>query len=206
MSNKNINYQQEYWKNNLAYIKRNKNFDDKLGSKVWYSLLKDKNIDTILECGSNIGRNLKQINKSFPNKKLSFIEINKKAYQACLLNKNIVSSFNESIENCKINSNEFDLVFTSGVLIHIDKKNLNKVINNIIKWTKKYIIIMEYFSTNDITKKYRNKNNLLFLRDSGDKFLKKKRVKLIDCGFLYSKIYKKAGFDDITYWVFKKIK
>ncbi len=206
MSNKNINYQQEYWKNNLAYIKRNKNFDDKLGSKVWYSLLKDKNIDTILECGSNIGRNLKQINKSFPNKKLSFIEINKKAYQACLLNKNIVSSFNESIENCKINSNEFDLVFTSGVLIHIDKKNLNKVINNIIKWTKKYIIIMEYFSTNDITKKYRNKNNLLFLRDYGDKFLKKKRVKLIDCGFLYSKIYKKAGFDDITYWVFKKIK
>lgn len=206
MSNKNINYQQKYWKNNLAYIKRNKNFDDKLGGKVWYSLLKDKNIDTILECGSNIGRNLKQINKSFPNKKLSFIEINKKAYQACLLNKNIVSSFNESIENCKINSNEFDLVFTSGVLIHIDKKNLNKVINNIIKWTKKYIIIMEYFSTNDITKKYRNKNNLLFLRDYGDKFLKKKRVKLIDCGFLYSKIYKKAGFDDITYWVFKKIK
>ena len=65
---------------------------------------------------------------------------------------------------------------------------------------------MEYFSTNDITKKYRNKNNLLFLRDYGDKFLKKKRVKLIDCGFLYSKIYKKAGFDDITYWVFKKIK
>ena len=176
MSNKNINYQQKYWKNNLAYIKRNKNFDDKLGGKVWYSLLKDKNIDTILECGSNIGRNLKQINKSFPNKKLSFIEINKKAYQACLLNKNIVSSFNESIENCKINSNEFDLVFTSGVLIHIDKKNLNKVINNIIKWTKKYIIIMEYFSTNDITKKYRNKNNLLFLRDYGDKFLKKKEL------------------------------
>ena len=63
MSNKNINYQQEYWKNNLAYIKRNKNFDDKLGSKVWYSLLKDKNIDTILECGSNIEEILnKQIN------------------------------------------------------------------------------------------------------------------------------------------------
>lgn len=206
MSNKNSNHQLNYWKNNQAYINRNKKFDDKLGSKVWYDLLKNKKINTILECGANIGRNLKQINLAFPNKKLSFIEINKKAYEICLSNKNISSSFNESIEKCKINSNEYDLVFTSGVLIHINKKNLNKVINNITKWTKKYIIIMEYFSTNDITKKYRNKENLLFLRDYGDKFLKKKKVRLVDCGFLYSKIYKKAGFDDITYWVFEKLK
>ena len=206
MSNQNNNKQLKYWKNNLAYIKRNENFDNKLGRQIWYNLLKNKRINTILECGSNIGRNLKQINLAYPKKKLSFIEVNKQAYETCLLNKNIALSYNESIENCKINSNEFDLVFTSGVLIHINKKNLGKVVNNILKWTKKYIIIMEYFSTNDISKKYRNKKDLLFLRDYGDKFLKTKRVKLLECGFLYSKIYKKAGFDDITYRVFKKIK
>ncbi len=206
MSNKNINKQLNYWKNNLAYIKRNKNFDNKLGRKVWHDLLRNKKINTILECGSNIGRNLEQINLAYPKKKLSFIEVNTHAYKICLLNKNIASSYNESIENCKIRSNEFDLVFTSGVLIHIHKKNLNKVINNILNWTRKYIIIMEYFSANDISKKYRNKKDLLFLRDYGEKFLKKKRVKLLECGFLYSKIYKKAGFDDITYWIFKKVK
>lgn len=206
MSNKNHNYQLKYWEKNFAYIKRNKKFDNKLGKKVWYELLKNKKINNILECGSNIGRNLKQINLAFPKKKLSFIEVNKKAYHMCLLNKKIFSSFNDSIENCKINSNQFDLVFTSGVLIHINNSNLKKVINNIIKWSKKYILIMEYFSANDMSKNYRGKNDLLFLRDYGDKFIKTKKVKLVDCGFLYSKIYRKAGFDDLTYWIFKKSK
>tara|TARA_B110000027_G_C16113327_1_gene298912 strand:- start:1183 stop:1800 length:618 start_codon:yes stop_codon:yes gene_type:complete len=205
MSIKNNN-QLKYWKANSAYIKRNKNFDNKLGKKVWQDLLKDKKINTVLECGSNIGRNLKQINLVDPTKKLSFIEINKQAYEICLLNKNISSSFNESIENCKINKNQFDLVFTAGVLIHVNKENLSKIIKNIIDWSNKYVLVMEYFSTNDITKKYRGKNDLLFLRDYGQKFLNTKRVKLINCGFLYSKIYRKAGFDDLTYWIFKKLK
>ena len=65
---------------------------------------------------------------------------------------------------------------------------------------------MEYFSANDMSKNYRGKNDLLFLRDYGDKFIKTKKVKLVDCGFLYSKIYRKAGFDDLTYWIFKKSK
>ena len=66
MSNKNNNKQLNYWKNNLAYIKRNENFDNKLGSRVWHDLLRNKKINTILECGSNIGRNLKQINLAYP--------------------------------------------------------------------------------------------------------------------------------------------
>ena len=72
MSNKN-NIQTNYWLKNFQYIKRNNSFDNKLGKKVWYDLLKNKKIDSILECGSNIGRNLKQINLAYPKKKLSFI-------------------------------------------------------------------------------------------------------------------------------------
>ena len=91
MSNKN-NIQTNYWLKNFQYIKRNNSFDNKLGKKVWYDLLKNKKIDSILECGSNIGRNLKQINLAYPKKKLSFIEINKKAFKICSLNKNIENS------------------------------------------------------------------------------------------------------------------
>ena len=198
------NFQKNYWLNNNLYINRNIRFDNQLGKKVWYKLLKKKKIDTLLECGSNIGRNLKQINLAYPKKKLSFIELNKKAFDICLENKNIDQSFNSSIESCKIKDNKFDLVFTSGVLIHINDINLKKVINNIINWSKKYILILEYFSTEDIQKKYRGKKDLLFLRDYGEKFLKTRRVKLVNCGFFYSKIYKKAGFDNITFWLFKK--
>ena len=205
MSNKN-NIQTNYWLKNFQYIKRNNSFDNKLGKKVWYDLLKNKKIDSILECGSNIGRNLKQINLAYPKKKLSFIELNKKAFKICSLNKNIENSYNSSIQDCKILKNTYDLVFTSGVLIHLNDKTLNKVIPKIIDWSKNFVIILEYFSTTKIEKTYRGKKNLLFLREYGEEFLKTKRVKLLDCGFLYSKIYKKAGFDDITYWVFKKLK
>ena len=205
MSNKN-NIQTNYWLKNSQYIKRNNSFDNKLGKKVWYDLLKNKKIDSILECGSNIGRNLKQINLAYPKKKLSFIELNKKAFKICSLNKNIENSYNSSIQDCKILKNTYDLVFTSGVLIHLNDKTLNKVIPKIIDWSKNFVIVLEYFSTTKIEKTYRGKKNLLFLREYGEEFLKTKRVKLLDCGFLYSKIYKKAGFDDITYWVFKKLK
>ena len=73
-----------------------------------------------------------------------------------------------------------------------------------IKWSGKYIIILEYFSTTRIEKEYRGKKGLLFLREYGEEFLKTKKLDLLECGFLYSKIYKKAGFDDLTYWIFKK--
>ena len=205
MSNKN-NIQTNYWLKNFQYIKRNNSFDNKLGKKVWFDLLKNKKIDSILECGSNIGRNLKQINLAYPKKKLSFIELNKKAFEICSLNKNIENSYNSSIQDCKIFKNTYDLVFTSGVLIHLNDKTLNEVIPKIIDWSKNFVIVLEYFSTTKIEKTYRGKKNFLFLREYGEEFLKTKRVKLLDCGFLYSKIYKKAGFDDITYWVFKKLK
>ena len=198
--------QVSFWSSNLGneYIERNNKFDNVLGKKVWHNLLKNKKIYNVLECGSNVGRNLKQINLAYPNKKLSFIEINTEAFQICKLNKNIENSYNTSIENCKIPRNSYDLVFTSGVLIHLNDQALKKAIKNIIKWSKKYIIILEYFSTTRIEKEYRGKKNLLFLREYGEEFLKTKKLDLLECGFLYSKIYKKAGFDDLTYWIFKK--
>ena len=155
MSNKN-NIQTNYWLKNFQYIKRNNSFDNKLGKKVWYDLLKNKKIDSILECGSNIGRNLKQINLAYPKKKLSFIELNKKAFKICSLNKNIENSYNSSIQDCKILKNTYDLVFTSGVLIHLMTKR-NKVIPKIIDWSKNFVIVLEYFSTTKIEKTYRGK-------------------------------------------------
>ena len=83
------NKQLNYWLNNFKYVERNNKFDNLLGKKVWHNLLKNKKIYNVLECGSNIGRNLKQINLAYPNKKLSFIELNTEAFQICKLNKNI---------------------------------------------------------------------------------------------------------------------
>ena len=66
----NTNHQKKYWiksKVIKSYIKDNSKFDNKLSISAWKSILKKtKNLKSILECGSNIGRNveiLKKINK-----------------------------------------------------------------------------------------------------------------------------------------------
>ena len=75
-----MNEQQLFWKEKYTqeYIQRNSNYDFDLGIKGWNKILhsiKDDNIDSILECGSNIGRNIKLLNAVLPNAKKSIIEI-----------------------------------------------------------------------------------------------------------------------------------
>ena len=201
---KKYNLQQSYWLKEKDYIDRNLNFNNKIGKKIWLKLLAKKKINSVLECGANIGRNLVQINSAYPKKKLSFIEPNKKAFDLCSRNKQIFEKYNCFIEDCNTGGKTFDLVFTSGVLIHVNDITLKKIIKKIINFSRKYIIIIEYFSQESVMKKYRGKRNLLFLRDYGLEFLKTKKLDLIDCGFLYSFFYKEAGFDNMTYFIFKK--
>ena len=74
----------------------------------------------------------------------------------------------------------------------------------IFSLSKKYILIGEYFNRTPVSIKYRNKKDLLFKNDFGKIFIENFKVKLLDCGFLWGKIYDSAGFDDITWWLFEK--
>jgi len=46
--------------------------------------------------------------------------------------------------------------------------------------------------------------NKLFKQDFGKLFIENFSVKPVDYGFLWGHIYDKAGFDDITWWLFEK--
>ena len=60
---------------------------------------------------------------------------------------------------------KFDLVFTSGVLIHQNPNYLKKIYAKIYNLTKKYIYISEYFNPEPIMISYRNNKDKLFKRD-----------------------------------------
>ena len=77
---------------------------------------------------------------------------------------------------------------------------------NSVSMSKKYILIGEYFNRTPVSIKYRNKQDLLFKNDFGKIFLENYKVKLLDYGFLWGKIYDTAGFDDVTWWLFEKKK
>jgi hypothetical protein len=51
---------------------------------------------------------------------------------------------------------------------------------------------------------YRGELNKLFKSDFGKTFIDNFDVELIDYGFLWGYEFDAAGFDDVTFWVFKK--
>lgn len=155
------------------YTKRNsfslKNFDNSYREK--YGITRTElnrkflnNLDRkirILEVGSNIGIQLALLQKmGFEN--LYGIEINKIAVQ---LSKKFTKDINiiwGSAFDIPFKDGYFDLVFTSGVLIHIHPHDLNSVMQEIHRCTKKYIWGFEYFSEDYVEIKYRGHENLLW--------------------------------------------
>ena len=51
---------------------------------------------------------------------------------------------------------------------------------------------------------YQGQKDKLFKRDFGKLFIENFDVTVVDYGFLWGHIYDKAGFDDVTWWLFEK--
>ena len=115
----------------------------------------------ILEVGSNIGIQLALLQKmGFEN--LYGIEINKTAVE---LSKKFTKNVNiiwGSAFDIPFKDKYFDLVFTSGLLIHIHPNDIKRVLSEIYRCSNKYIWGFEYFSESYMEIKYRGHDNLLW--------------------------------------------
>ncbi|OEE83866.1 hypothetical protein A1OQ_03720 [Enterovibrio norvegicus FF-162] len=102
------------------------------------------NCSSILEFGCNIGANLRAINTIDSSYSLNGIEINPFAVdQANRLQ--FVNATEGSIVTHDMGE-KFDFVFSRGVLIHINRDELSKVFDNMVKHSNKYIMLFENFS------------------------------------------------------------
>ncbi len=200
--------QEDFWKNTIteSYARDNSFFDERLGIDAWEEILSKVNkadILSYLDCGSNIGRNIAFLEKVLPTASANIIELAQGPYDKCTKNFNIKESFLGPIKTAEFNV-KFDLVFTIGVLIHLNPDDLLKSMNRMYEMSSRYILIGEYFSRTPIMIEYRGEEDRLFKRDFGKLFIENFDSNLIDCGFLWGHEYDKAGFDDITYWLFEK--
>lgn len=199
--------QEKFWKGSFMekYMIRNSVFDEFKSMEAWTKMLKKtSDVKTILECGANIGRDLIYLSRIFPKAKMSLIEINTRVFNVANQRLKTEYAFNGSIANSSLPKNHFDLVFTSGVLIHVAPENLIENCRKMFNYSKKYILIAEYFNKTPVSIDYYGRKNILFKRDFGRFFVENFQVDLIDYGFLWGNEYEKAGFDDITFWLFKK--
>jgi pseudaminic acid biosynthesis-associated methylase len=202
-----LNEQQIFWATEYAsdYINKNKEFDQQTGPEAWMKMLsKAEGVNSVLECGCNIGRNIGFLNQVLPDTKKSVIEISKPAYEYTTSTYEIEKSFNGPIVESELSKNSFDLTFTIGVLIHIHPDDLVANMKKLYDYSRKYILIGEYFNRTPIMVEYQGQQNKLFKSDFGKTFLQNFNVKVVDYGFLWGHIYDGAGFDDITWWLFEK--
>jgi len=117
----------------------------------------------ILEVGCNRAYQLQLLqNQGFQN--LWGLEINKSALQIARENRtfNIVEA---SAFDIPFRDGYFDLVFTSGLLIHIAPEHLPVIIDEIYRVTRRYIWGFEYFSKDCTEINYRGHENKLWKND-----------------------------------------
>ncbi len=83
----------------------------------------------------------------------------------------------------------FDMVYTSGVLIHISPDDIGRAVSEMCRCSRKYIWGFEYYADDFTEVKYRGHDKLLWKADyasffldkcKGAKLLKKERYKYLD--------------------------
>ena len=203
-----MNEQESFWINQIAddYLATNAEFNSEISRKAWGRIFRGidpTEIKSFLECGSNIGRNLRALGEVLPQSSQSLIEISPTAYEIAVGRYSPLHSFNGAIKDSFF-SIQFDLVFSMGVLIHVNPNDLLSSMRKMFEHSSRYILIGEYFNRTPVAISYRGSEDKLFKRDFGRLFLENFDCKLVDYGFLWGYEFDEAGFDDITFWLFEK--
>lgn len=129
----------------------------------------DRNIN-ILEVGSNIGNQLLCLQKA-GLKNLYGIELQFYAVELSKTRTKGINIIQGSAFDVPFKDGFFDLVFTSGLLIHIDPEDVSKVLEEIYRCTKRYIWGFEYYADAYTEIHYRGHADLLWKTNFSKLFL-----------------------------------
>lgn len=155
---------------------------------------------SILEVGANVGANLAAI-ESLGDFTLFATEPNKQAFQQ-LISKGICATDNVADNLESYADGMVDLVFTSGVLIHVPPERLKASLSEIHRVARRYIIAAEYFAPSEEMIPYRGHDNALWRRDYGSLYLDQfPDLRCISCTFAWKRT---TGLDNLTIWTFEK--
>lgn len=160
---------------------------------------------SILELGCNIGVNLVALGQLLPTAALHGVEINEKAADEA--RRNLESTGRASVINRSlfdITETDHDLVFTRGVLIHLNPDMLPVAYEKLYTSSSRYICICEYYNPTPLSVPYRGYEERLFKRDFAGEFLNKfPDVSLVDYGFIW---HRDPIFpaDDLTWFLMEK--
>lgn len=118
----------------------------------------------ILEVGASVGLQLELV-RLMGFKNLFGIELNNYAIAKAKELHPHISVVQGSAFDLPFSDRSFDLVYTSGVLMHISPKNLPEVLNEIYRVTSRYIWCYEYAAREPVEVTYQNRRELFWKQD-----------------------------------------
>lgn len=202
--------QLDQWRGDFgnAYIERNPPSEEAVRNRVVgfatiLNHLQGSPPRSIFEGGCNIGLNLRALRR-LSDAALYAVEPNAQA-RARLLDDGIIDADrlkDATLAELPFADASFDLVFTSGVLIHIPEEALDQSCRELHRLARKFLLSIEYFSPQTETLKYRGYDDLLFKRDYGETWLRLfPDLEPVAQGFFWKRT---TGLDNMTWWLFRK--
>jgi pseudaminic acid biosynthesis-associated methylase len=133
----------------------------------------------VLEVGSNVGTQLLCL-KEMGFENLYGIDIQRKAVEEAHRQRPELDIIEGDAADIPFKNEFFDLVFTSGVLIHISPEDIHEVLDEIVRCTSEWVYGQEYYAEEYTEVTYRGHENLLWKADFPSLFEQGRDVELVD--------------------------
>ena len=187
------------------YTERNKVSTVNARRELWKVLLPDE-CHSILEIGANIGQNIEALS-TLTEAEMFACEPNETARDELIHlfhdmgepERNVTGDMADKLTFL---DKSVDLVFTTGVLIHIPTDKLLASMKEMHRVARHWIIIGEYFAPSEEMVPYRGHNDALWRRDYGSLFMD--AFPDLHCTATLFAWKRMTGLDNLTFWAFEK--
>jgi len=137
----------------------------------------------ILEVGANSGIQLSCL-KELGFNRLYGIDIQREAIELAHKKRPELDVIEGNIFDIPFQDGFFDLVFTSGVLIHIPPEKINSALNEIVRCTNDRIYGHEYYSEEYTEIEHRGHEGVLWKADFPEQYMEGRDLQLVDVDYL----------------------
>lgn len=176
-----------------AYLQRNQ-VDWMRRVELWRWILTRTGARSVFEMGCNAGWNLSAIKRLCPDVRAIGNDVNEAACeQAAQAGLRVVNRLDFTTEV----PGKYELVFTAGVLIHIEPEHLTEVMTALAAKSYRWVLAIEYAADAEEQVEYRGHRDKCWRRPYG-KLYQELGLRLDDTGDAG------PGFDKCTYWLLEK--
>ena len=184
------------------YVTRNAEADQGR-QPFWRETLDRLRPSSVLEVGCNVGGNLRWVAEHVSAASVAGVDVNEKALSAARERLPGADLRLASALDLPFEDGSFDLVFTTGVLIHQSAEDLPAVMAEIVRCSRRHVLCGEYFGERETEVPYRGERGALFRRDYGALYAAAHPdLELVHREFLARG--PESSWDDVTVWIFEK--